>query len=91
MPEIRHTNLSHRTRNAASQRYTRANQTDEQREAPNELERNRWNRNQQHRMLHLTPIELHSIITWKSITVHKQIVSIGPMNVVCQYYKVFKF
>ena len=23
-------------------------------------------------MLHLTPIELHSIITWKSITVHSK-------------------
>ena len=37
MLTIRRTNLSHRTRNG----YTRASQTDEQREA----ERNRWNRN----------------------------------------------
>ena len=72
MPAIRRTNLSHRTRNAASQRYTRASQTDEQHEARNEVERNRWNRNQEHRNVRLTPIELHSIITWKSVTVHSK-------------------
>ena len=60
------TNLSHTTRNAASQRYTKASQTDEQCEARNEIERNR---NQEHRMLRLTPTKLHSIKTWKSITV----------------------
>ena len=38
-------------------------------------------------MLHLAPIELHSIITWKSITVHSN----GPMNVACQYCKAFEF
>ena len=41
MLTIRRTNLSHRTRNG----YTRASQTDEQREARNEAERNR---NQEH-------------------------------------------
>ena len=50
--KIRRTNLNHRTRDAASQRYTRASQTDEQREARNEVERNRWNRNQEHRNVH---------------------------------------
>lgn len=45
MPAARRTNLSRRTRNAASQRYTRESQNDEQREARNEVERNRWNRN----------------------------------------------
>jgi len=48
MPAIIRKNLSHRTRNAASQRYTRASQTEEQHEARNEVERNRWNRNQEH-------------------------------------------
>ena len=55
MLTIRRTNLSHRTRNG----YTRASQTDEQREARNEAERNRWNRNQEIEMLRLTLIELH--------------------------------
>ena len=44
MLAIRHTNLSHRTRNG----YTRASQTEEQHEAQNEVERNRWKRNQEH-------------------------------------------
>ena len=39
MLTIRRTHLSHRTRNG----YTRASQTDEQREVWNEAERNRWN------------------------------------------------
>ena len=60
MLTIRRRNLSHRTRNG----YTRASQTDEQREARIEAERMK--------MLPLTPIELHSIITWKSITVHSK-------------------
>jgi hypothetical protein len=47
------TSLSCGTRNAASQRYTRASQTDEQHEARNEVERNRWNRNQQHRNMNV--------------------------------------
>ena len=68
MLAIRRTNLSHRTRNG----YTRASQSDEQREARNEVQRNRWNRNQEHRDFSFTPIELHSIITWKSITVYKK-------------------
>ena len=61
MAVIRCTSLIRRTRNATSQRYTRASQTDEQHEARNEVERNRWNRNQQHR--NVAFIELHSIIT----------------------------
>ena len=41
-------------------------------------------------MLHLTPIELHSIIMEIDYS-SQQIVAIGPMNVVCQYCKAFKF
>ena len=52
MLAIRHTNLSHRTRNAASQRYTRASQTNEQRKARNEVERNRI---QEHRNVVFNP------------------------------------
>ena len=37
MPPSRRTNLGRRTRNTASQRYIRANQIDEQREARNEV------------------------------------------------------
>ena len=44
MLAIRDTTLSHRTSNG----YIRASQTDEQYEARNEVERNRWNRNQEH-------------------------------------------
>ena len=55
MPAIRHTNLSHRTRNAASQRYARANQTYEQRKAWNEVEQSRWNQNQKHRNVAFNP------------------------------------
>jgi len=58
MPAIRRSNLSRRTRNAASQRYTReirASQTDKQRKARNSVERNRWNRNQQHRNVAFNP------------------------------------
>jgi len=52
---IRRINLSCRIRNSASQRYTRAGQTNEQREARNKFERNRWNRNQQHRNVVFKP------------------------------------
>ena len=55
MPAIRRTKLSHRTRNAASQRYTRARQTDEQHKARNEIEQNQWNRNQEHRNFAFNP------------------------------------
>ena len=55
MPAIIRKNLSHRTRNAASQGYIRASQTDEQREAWNEVERNRGNRNQEHRNVAFNP------------------------------------
>jgi hypothetical protein len=70
MPAIERTYLSQITRNAPSQTYTRAIQTDEQREARNEVERNQWNRNQLHINVAFTPIELHSVIMWKSITVN---------------------
>ena len=55
MPPTRRTNLGRRTRNAASQRNIRATQTDEQREARNEVERDRWNRNQQRRTVAFNP------------------------------------
>ena len=48
MPGIRRTNLSNRTRNDVSQRHKRASQTNEQREARNEVEHSRWNGNQEH-------------------------------------------
>ena len=87
MLTIRHTNLSHRTSNG----YTRAGQTDEQREARNEAERIRWNRNQEHRNVAFNPyraaFNYNVGINYSS----QQIVAIGPMNVACQYYKTFKF
>jgi len=43
MPPIRRTNLCCKTGNAASQRYIRVSQTDEQYKARNEVERNQWN------------------------------------------------
>ena len=63
MPAIRRTNLRHRTRNAASQRYTRAKRG-------MKLNRVDGIEIKNIEMLRLTPIEQHSIITWKSITVH---------------------
>ena len=51
MLTIRRTNLNHRTRNG----YTRASQTDEQREAQNEAEWNQWNQNQEHRNVAFYP------------------------------------
>ena len=134
MPEIRRTNLCFRTRNAASQRYTRASQTDEQREARTEVGRNRWNRKQEHINIAFNPYRaafnynvgidyslqqivarepLHSLVSGngpdsKHFLTHiqeynncnynveidyssQQIVAIGPMNVVRQYCKAFKF
>ena len=51
MLAIRRTNVSHRTRNG----YTRASQTNEQRDVRNEAEMNRWNRNQEHRNVAFNP------------------------------------
>jgi len=91
MPAVSCTNLSRRTRNAASQRYTRASQTDEQCEARNVVERNRWNRNQQHRNVAFNPYRAAFNYNVKIDYSSQQIVAIGPMNVVCQYYKTFTF
>ena len=89
MPAIRRTNLSPRTRNAASQRYT--SQTEEQREARNEVERNRWNQKEEHINVvfnpYLAAFNYNMEIDYSS----QQIVAIGPMNVVCQHCKAFKF
>jgi hypothetical protein len=91
MPSIRRNNLSRRTRNAASQRYIRLSQTDEQHKARNEVERNRWNRNQQRRNVafdtHRAAFNYNVAIDYSS----QQIVAIGPMNVVCSHCKAFKF
>ena len=51
MLKIRRTHLSHRTRIG----YIRASQIDEQLEVRNEAERNRWNRNQEHRNVAFNP------------------------------------
>jgi hypothetical protein len=91
MPEIRRTNLCFRTRNAASQRYTRASQTDEQREAQNEVEQNRGNRNQERRNVAFNPYRAAFNYNVEIDYSSQKIVAIGPMNVVCQYCKAFKF
>ena len=64
MLTIRRTKLTHRTRNG----YTRASQTDEKRGM--KLDGIDGVEIKNIEMLRLTPIEQHSIITWKSITVH---------------------
>ena len=88
MPAIRRTNLSHRTHNAASQRDTRASQTDEQPEARNEVEQNR---NQEYGNVAFNPyrgvFNYNLEIDYNS----QQNVAIGQMNVACQYCKAFKF
>lgn len=88
MPAIRRTNLSRRTRNAARQIYSRASQTDEQREARNEVERNR---NQQHRNVVFNPYRAEFNYNVEIDISSQQIVAIGPMNVACQYCKAIKF
>jgi hypothetical protein len=60
-------------------------QTDEQREARNEVERNRWNRNQQRR--NVAAFNYNVAMDYSS----QQIVAIGPMNVVCPHCKALKF
>ena len=87
MLTIRRTNLSHRTRNG----YTRASQTDEQREARNEAERNRWNRNLDHRNVAFIPYRAPFNYKVEIDYSSQQIVAIGPMNIACQYCKAFKF
>jgi len=77
MPAIRCTNLSRRTRNSASQRYRRASQTDEQREARNEVEQNRLNRNQ---YLMFNPYRAAFNYIVEIDYISRQIVAIGPMN-----------
>ena len=80
-------NLGHRTRNG----YTRASQSNEQREAQNEAERNRWNRNQEHRNVAFNPYRAGFNYNVGIDYSSQQILAIGPMNVVCQYCKSFKF
>ena len=79
MLTIRRTNLSHRTRNG----YTRASQTDEQREAQN-------NRNKKHRNVAFNPYQAAFNYNVEIDYISQQIVAIGPMNVACQYCKAFK-
>ena len=51
----------------------RASQTDEQREARNEAERNRWNRNQKHRNVAFNPYRAaFNYNVQKSITVYSK-------------------
>jgi len=91
MPAIRHTNLSHITRNATNQKYTRVSQTDDQRETRNEVERNRWNRNLQQKNVAFNPYRAAFNYNVEIDYSSQQIVAIGLMNVVCQYCKAFKF
>ena len=91
MLAIRRTNLSHRIRNAASQRYTRGSQTDEQRLARNEVERNQWNRNQEHRDVAFNPYRAAFNYNVEIDYSSQKIVVIEPINVVCQHCKALKF
>ena len=86
MPTIRCTNLSHRTRNGC----TRLSQTDEQREAREEAEQNRWNRNQEHRNVAFEAYRAACNYNVEIDYSSQQIVTIGSMNVACQYFKAFK-
>lgn len=91
MPRTRRTNLGRRTRNAAGQRRIRASQTVEEHEARNEVERNRWNQNQERRNVTFNPhraaFNYNVAIDYSS----QLIVAIGPMNIVCTHCKAFKF
>jgi len=83
IPAIGRTNLSRRTRNAASQRYARASQTDDRRDTRNEVERNRWNRNRQQRNVAFNPYRAAFSYDVEIDYSSQRIVAIGPMNVVC--------
>ena len=87
MLAIRLTNLSHRAHHG----YTRVSQTDEQREARNEIEQNRWNRNQEHRNVAINPYRAAFNYNVEIDYSSQQIVAIGPMDVACQYCQAFKF
>jgi hypothetical protein len=66
-------------------------QTDDQREARNEVERTRWNRNQQRKNIAFNPhraaFNYNVAIDYSS----QQIVAVGPMNVVCPHYNAEKY
>lgn len=87
MPPTRRTSLGRRTRNTASQRNIRANQTDEQREARNELERNRYQNRNVVFNPHRAAFSYNVAIDYSS----EQIVAIGLMNIVCPHCKALKF
>lgn len=87
MPAIRRTNLGRRTRSTASQRNIRANQTDEQREARNALQRNRRQRRNVVFNPHRAAFSYNVAIDYSS----EQIVAIGLMNIVCPHCKALKF
>ena len=70
---------------------TRASQTDEQREALNEVERNLWDLNQEHRNVTFNPYRAAFNCNVEIDYSSQQNVANGPMNVVCQYSKSFKF
>ncbi|CAB3232186.1 unnamed protein product [Arctia plantaginis] len=87
MPPTRRTSLGRRTRNTASQRNIRANQSDEQREARNELERNRYQDRNVVFNPHRAAFSYNVAIDYSS----EQIVAIGLMNIVCPHCKALKF
>lgn len=87
MPPTRRTSLGRRTRNTASQRNIRANQTDEQREARNELERNRYQDRNFVFNPHRAAFSYNVAIDYSSA----KIVAIGQMSIVCPHCKALKF
>jgi len=91
MSEIIHINLSRWTRNPTSQRYRRASKTDEQHEARNEVESNRWNGNQRPRNVAFNPYRAAFNYNVENDYSSQQIVAIKSMNFVCKYCKAYKF
>lgn len=82
MLPTRRTSLGRRTRNTASQRNIRANQTDEHREARNELELNRYQDRNVVFNPHKAAFSYNVAIDYSS----EQIVAIGLMNIVCPHW-----
>ena len=62
-----------------------------QREARNEVKRNRWNQNQEHRNVVFNPYRAAFNYNMEIDYSSQQIVAIAPINVACQYLKAFKF
>lgn len=76
------------TQFARSHKYRRASQIYEQHDTWNEVERIQWNQNQQHMNVVFNPYQATFNYNVEIDYSLQKIVTIGPTNDVCQYWKV---